>query len=108
MTVCTAALSQGSEAIVCVADRALTYGASIKWDSDSSKIFELNQHGTLVLFAGSEDITSRVVGKLIAAGDQIGENVAETRKILEKEYQEAVDELIIAKYLTPRLMTKDD
>jgi len=108
MTVCTSALSQNSEAIVCVADRALTYGMSIQWDSDSSKIFELNQNGTLVLFAGSEDITSRIIGKLITVGDQIGEDIGKTRKLLEREYQEAVDELITAKYLTPRLMTKDD
>jgi 20S proteasome alpha/beta subunit len=108
MTVCTSALSQNSEAIVCVADRALSYGTSIQWDSDSSKIFELNQHGTLVLFAGSEDVTSRVLGKILGVGDSIGDDVAESRKILEKEYQEAVDELVTARYLTPRLLSKQD
>jgi len=108
MTVCIAALSQKSEAIVCVADRALTYGSSIQWDSDSSKIFELNPSGTLVMFAGSEDITSRVIGKIVASADQIGDDIANARRVLEKEYQEAIDELATAKFLTPRLLTKQD
>src|ERR1017187_7404300 len=108
MTVCIAALSQDSKAIVCMADKALSYGSSIQWDSDSSKVFELNASGTLVLFAGSEDITSRVLGKIIALGDSIGDDIAETRKILEHEYQEAVGEILTALYLTPRLLTKQE
>ncbi len=106
MTVCVAALAQKSKAIVCIADTAISYGDSIQWDSDSSKIFELNPSGTLVLFAGGEEATSRVLGKVIARADEIGNDIAETRKILESEYEEAVNELITAKYLTPRLMTK--
>lgn len=108
MTVCIAALAQESKAIVCIADTAISYGDSIQWDSDSTKIFELNPSGTLVLFAGSEEATSRILGKVIARADEIGRDIAETRRILEGEYGEAVDELVTAKYITPRLMTKAD
>lgn len=108
MTVCIAALAQESNAIVCVADTAISYGDTIQWDSDSTKIFELNPNGTLILFAGSEDITSRVLGKVIARASEIGDDIAETRKILEKEYQEAVDELVTSRFLTPRLLSKPD
>jgi 20S proteasome alpha/beta subunit len=108
MTVCIAALAQESKAIVCVADTAISYGDSIQWDSDSSKIFELNPSGTLVLFAGGEEATSRVLGKVISRADEIGKDIAETKKILEDEYKEAVEELVAAKFITPRLMTKAD
>jgi hypothetical protein len=34
MTICAAALAAKSKAIVCVADKAITYGDVISWESD--------------------------------------------------------------------------
>ena len=47
MTVCVAALAADFNAVVCVADKALSYGEYIQWDSDSSKIVKINPSGTL-------------------------------------------------------------
>lgn len=108
MTVCIAALAQESKAIVCVSDTAISYGDTIQWDSDSTKVFELNSSGTLVLFAGSEELTSRVLGRVVAKADEIGDDIPQTRKVLEMEYREALQELIEARCLAPRLLSRED
>ncbi len=106
MTVCTSALAAEEKAIVCMADKALSYGDTIQWDSDSSKMFALRNEGLVIMFAGSEEPTSRILAKVIAREDELGKDIAATKRILEAEYQEAVQEIVEAKYLTPRLMTK--
>jgi hypothetical protein len=49
-----------------MADRALSYGETIQWDSDSSKMFALRNGGTVIMFAGEEEPISRLPGKVIA------------------------------------------
>jgi len=107
MTVCISALAEQARAIVCVADRALTYGQAIQWESDSSKMFSLRKGGMVIMFAGEEEPISRILGKVIAKEEELGKDVAITRRILESEYQEAVQELVEAKFLTPRLLTRE-
>ena len=58
MTVCTSALAAEEKAIVCMADKALSYGDTIPWDSDSSKMFALSNEALVIMFAGSEEPTS--------------------------------------------------
>jgi hypothetical protein len=41
MTICCAAFGDNSKAIVCIADKGISYGDTIQWDSDSSKIFPI-------------------------------------------------------------------
>ena len=107
MTVCISALAEQGRAIVCMADRALTYGQTIQWESDSSKMFSLRKGGMVIMFAGEEEPISRILGKVIAKEEELGKDVATTRRILESEYQEAVQELVEARFLKPRLLTRE-
>ncbi|SRR6266581_6091585 len=106
MTVCLAAFAQNHQAIVCIADKGLSYGDHIQWDSDSTKIAHLNDKGTTVLFAGGEIATSRVLSALVARGDELGDDKRETRKICELEFSLAMNELIEAQYLRPALLDR--
>lgn len=106
MTVCVAALAAESRVIVCVSDKALSYGDAIQWDSDGGKMISLNPSGTGILFAGTELGTSRILAAILAREADIGENLATTKKILEDEYKQTLDELIESLYLTPRLITR--
>src|SRR6266849_5632180 len=71
MTICVAALAADFEAIVCMADKALTYGDYIQWDSDSSKIIKVNPSGTLMMFSGEEEPSSKVLAKFIARRNEL-------------------------------------
>ena len=105
MTVCVAALAADSQAIVCVADKALTYGDRIQWDSDSSKILKINPSGTLALISGDEEPISRVLANLIIkANDFWGKSISTSVKSCEDEYSSAVADLVEAKFLRPRLL----
>jgi hypothetical protein len=75
MTICAAVLAANSKAIVCIADKALTFDSSqeggprlqsIQWDSDCTKIVTLGQTGFLCAFSGGEDGISRVLSNLLA------------------------------------------
>jgi 20S proteasome alpha/beta subunit len=108
MTVCIAALAEEGRSIVCMSDRALSYGDTIQWDSDSSKMFSLRDGGLIIMFAGNEESTSRIIGKVISREAELGDDIATTRRVLEEEYKEAVQEIIEARYLAPRLITKEE
>jgi hypothetical protein len=109
MTVCAAALSENSKAIVCISDNGVSYGESIQWDSDSSKMFAVKEKlGPIIMFAGSEEPTSKVLAALLAHENEIGENIRKTVEICEREYKQSVDELVEAKFLTPRLLARKD
>jgi hypothetical protein len=106
MTVCVAALANKGKSLVCIADKAITYGHT-QWDSDSSKIIELPTNKCLVLFSGDDEELSRVLGRVIARESEIGNDVPRTKTILESEYQEAMKELKLAKFITPQMLTQD-
>jgi len=110
MSVCVAALSEDQKAIVCIADKALSYGDAIQWDSDTSKIIRLGKNGPLVLFAGDEDATTRVLAGLLARANDFGNDKsrAEILRGCEKEYKAAMEELVEAQFLTPRLLRMED
>lgn len=109
VTVCVAALASNLKAIACVADKALSYGDHIQWDSDSSKILKLNPSGTVVMFSGAEEPNSKVLANFIARADDLhGKARQEIVKICEAAYREIVDELAEAKFLRPRLLTRKD
>lgn len=108
MTVCVAALFADSRVIVCVADKAISYGDYIQWDSDSSKIAKINDRGIAVLISGGEDGISKVLGALLSRAPELGRSVPETLKICEEEYRKALDEFLEARFLSPRLLTKSD
>lgn len=107
MTVCIAALAADSKAIVCVADKALTYGGYIQWDADSAKMIPLNPSGTLLMFSGDEEGTSRILGAILASEMEIGAGKAHSKAWLEKNYKEALEELIEIKFLSRRLLNRE-
>jgi hypothetical protein len=107
MTICAAALAASSRAIVCIADKALTFGdgtmlQAMTWDSDSTKIVPLNQAGMVCLFAGGEDGISRVLSKFLAR-DTFGKTSLEIRSACEADYKESIKELVEIRILHPHI-----
>ena len=108
MTVCLAAFAADHKAIVCIADKGISYGDHIQWDSDGTKITTLNSKGTTILFSGGEEATARVLSRLVVRGEEIGDDVEATRTVCEQEYEAARDELIEAKFLRPNLLDRKE
>jgi len=108
VTVCLAALAADSRVIVCVTDKALTFGDKIQWDSDSSKITTLDNNKTLILMAGSESPTNRVLRKINHLTSEWSGDRYDLMAALEKGYQEAFREQQEIEILHPELMTRDD
>jgi hypothetical protein len=109
VTVCVAALAVNGRTIICVADKAISYGEQIQWDSDSTKIVKLNPSGSLVMFSGDEQATQKVLANMLSVSDQIkGKTKAELIKLCEEQFKDAVDDLIVGLFLKPRLLTKED
>lgn len=107
MTVCIAALAANFKAIVCVADKALSYGDYIQWDSDSSKIVKINPSGTLLLFSGDEEPSSKVFAKFKAESNKLWDAPrSEIVKTCEDQYSSAVGDSIEAKFIKPRLLDR--
>src|SRR5580700_6103959 len=94
MTVCVAALASMSRSIVCIADKALSYGDQISWDSDGSKMFELNPSGTIVMFAGGERDISEVVSRILVEDGDVWTSRVSTRQKLKAIFRGAIDETI--------------
>jgi hypothetical protein len=108
MTVCVAALAAETKAIVCVADKALTYGNYIQWDSEGGKIIKLNPSGSLAMFS-DEGTAPRVLTKFFERGNDIGKNkIGETIAICEEQYGLAFKELAESKFLKSRLLKPED
>lgn len=113
MTVCIAAIAAKSKAIVCIADRALTYagyGANAETDSGVTKIIDIPGTNWCALFSG-DDLTfpKRVLDRLFAqlstqtspASSQIEAAVKEAFEFCwEREVEDQV--------LKPNLLTKQD
>jgi hypothetical protein len=109
MTVCVAALAADFQSIVCVSDKALSYGDQIQWDSDSSKIIKINPSGTLLLFSGGEESSSKVLGKFIGKGKELWRKERNgIIKTCEEQYVSAMNDLIEAKFLSPRFLDREE
>ncbi len=105
MTICVGALAAGGESIVCVADKALTYGGYIQWDADISKIVDLKTGGSAVMFS-DEGNGPRVLAEFSGArldSRPLGKIVWEC----ESRYMRATQYLAEALYLKPRMLDKD-
>jgi hypothetical protein len=106
MTICAAALAAKSRAIVCVADKAITYGDIISWESDVTKIVRLGHPGCVLMMSGGEESTSRIISEL-ASLESLGSTVAEIKKKSEEIYRRCVQEILDQKFIYPRLLTRD-
>jgi len=108
MTICNAALADNSQAIVCIADKGISYGENIQWDSDSSKIIRLGLRNIVVMIAGMDSHITRFLSPILAIEDQLGKDATETIRLCEAEYKKAYDELIEINFLKPKLVTKEE
>jgi hypothetical protein len=90
VTVCIAALASG--VLVCVADKALSCGDKILWDADSSKITSLDNNKSLILMAGDEGATDRVLRKLDPLTAEWSGDRIELMALLEEKFKEAFSE----------------
>jgi hypothetical protein len=107
MTICIAALAADSKAIVCVADKALSYGEEIQWDSDSAKMIYLEPANSIVMFSGDESGISSVLSTFLETEGECGFGKTKTRKWCEQKYKEALDETLGIKFLQPRLLDRE-
>ena len=106
MTVCIGVLAADSEAIVCVADRYITYSDEIAGDTDSSKILPLGENGTHVMISGVDTSIGRVLAKLVLH-DDLGQSKQATQKYCEEAYREAEREILELRYLGPFLSSEE-
>ena len=100
MTVCLGALAADSMAIVCVADKCITYSQDIYGDTDSVKILPLGENGVHVLIAGADRSIGRVLSKLVVH-DDLGRDKEKTKQYCEEAYREAEKEILELKFLSP-------
>jgi ATP-dependent protease HslVU (ClpYQ) peptidase subunit len=100
VTIAIGVLADNSKAIVCVADKAVTYGQQIQWDADVTKIVPLENGKLIAMFSGGEESVSRVLGQIVQ--NLNGFTRAEIKACAETSYQRALSELIDADVLSPR------
>jgi len=115
LTVCVAALAEESKAIVCIADRAITYpsyGSPVQSDSGIKKIMDVGDTRWCALFSGDMSFAQQVVTKLAAkAGGARSQGTtldfAWMGASALSVYQECYEELVQNRILRPFLLTKD-
>jgi hypothetical protein len=115
LTVCVAAFAEASKAIVCIADRAITYpsyGSPVQSDSGVKKIMDVGDTRWCCLFSGDMSFAQQVVARLAsnaALARSQGANLdfawMESKALL--AYQKCYEELIENRVLRPFLLTKD-
>jgi ATP-dependent protease HslVU (ClpYQ) peptidase subunit len=108
VTVCIAALAADSQVIVCIADKALSFGDQIQWDADSSKITTLDNNKSLILMAGSEGPLSRLLRKLDPLTAEWSGDRNDLMGELEQRFKEAFSEEQEIAVLHRQGMTKED
>jgi hypothetical protein len=104
MTVCVTAISSSGTCLVCVADKALSYGDYLQWDSDTTKIIPLPSKRGVLMVSGGED-ASRVVNQILALSD-LGQDIAGTIAKLEATYQRCYDEVLEIKFVKQNGLTR--
>lgn len=106
MTVCIGVLAAESKAVVCVADRYITYNEEIVGDTDSSKILPVGENGTHAMISGADRSIGRVLSKLVLR-DDLGRNREATQKYCEEAYREAEREILELRYLGPFISSEE-
>jgi 20S proteasome alpha/beta subunit len=105
MTVCIAALASSGDCIICIADKALSYGEFISWESDTSKIIPFDS-GRGVLMVSGGDNTSRVVRAL--ASSSIGKSFDDTISTAEQIYRKCYEDVVGIHFFTQNNITKEE
>jgi len=106
VTICVAALASNGRIIVCIADKALSFGDQIQWDADSSKITTLDNNKSQILMAGSESPINRVLRKLDPLTEEWSGDRNILMSLLEHKYKEAFAEEQEIDLLHPQMMNR--
>jgi hypothetical protein len=104
LTICVGALAADGKAIVCVADKSVTYGDDISGEADASKIFQLPS-GLVVMMSGDEPDCERYISKLSRNPD-LGKSLPDLISYSETKYKETREELMAIRILMPNLIDK--
>jgi len=105
MTICIGALADGGKSIVCVADKALTYGNVIQWDADSTKIIPVGKAGAHIMISGTEMMMMRVLGDFGAKITADNFDPVDACKWLEEAYGRAESAILRKIFLKPGFLT---
>jgi hypothetical protein len=114
MTICISAMAAKSKAIVCIADRAVTYAATTggpasQSDSGAKKIIDLGASRWVALVAGDLSFAQKVTERISASlGSNRSPSRAEMQTFSRKAYQDCQQEVVIEQVLVPNLLTVDD
>ena len=107
MTICIGVLAAGGQSIVCVADKAATYGDYIQWDADETKIVPLEAtNGIVALVSGDDGHLDPVLRGINVAN--VGSDLKKLLDTSEKVYKEAITKMVTAEFLTPRLLKREE
>ena len=111
MTVCVASFAEESKAIVCIADRAVTYpsyGSPVQSDSGMKKIIDIGNTRWCALFSGDTSFAQRVVAKVAKKAVPVSPvDFDWMERNAETTYQECYEELVESKVLRPYLLKRD-
>jgi hypothetical protein len=106
MTICIGVLASDAKAIVCVADKYITYNQEILGETDSVKIVPVGDDGCHAMISGNDDSIGRVLSKL-SLQDELGKKRDQSAKFCEDAYKDAEREILEMRFLRP-FMTADD
>jgi hypothetical protein len=114
MTICIAAMAAESKAIVCIADRAVTYasttgGPASQADDAAKKIIQLGQTGWVALVSGDLPFAQKVTDRISASLAEIDAPTrTEMQAFVREAYKDCLQEEVIDRVLTPNLLTLAD
>jgi len=109
LTVCVASFAEESKAIVCIADRAVTYpsyGSPVQSDSGMKKIIDVGDTKWCALFAGDTSLPQQVVARLATKAVGATRDFAWMACTAATTYQECYEEQIENQVLRPNLLTR--
>ncbi len=115
MTVCVASFAEKSKAIVCIADRAVTYpsyGSPVQSDSGMKKIVDVGGTKWCALFSGDTSFAQQVVARLSGkahAADSAGVTIDFTWMSANGllAYQDCYEETVENEVLRPNFLTRE-
>lgn len=114
LTVCVASFAEESKAIVCIADRAVTYpsyGSPVQSDSGMKKIIDVGDTRWCALFSGDASFAQQIVARVAEKAKVVGIGVIDfawMEKNAGLAYQECFEETVEKQVLRPFLFTKAD
>jgi hypothetical protein len=111
VTVCVASVCSNRDAIVCVADKAVTINQYIQWDADATKILRIGPPKRIppcvALISGEEDFSLDLIAE-VEKQPNFGVSLRPSMIIAETAYKKLLQKRIETSVLTPKLLSKSD